>query len=50
MSTSDTLRALGERLQAETPRAVFGEPIAAHGRTLIPSRGSATASARRAAR
>ncbi len=36
MSTSDTLRALGERLQAETPRAVFGDPIAAHGRTLIP--------------
>lgn len=36
MSTTDTLRALSERLQAETPRAVFGEPIAAHGRTLIP--------------
>ncbi len=36
MSTSDTLRALGERLQAETPRAVYGEPIQAHGRTLIP--------------
>ena len=36
MSTSDTLRSLSERLQAETPRAVFGEPFAAHGRTLIP--------------
>lgn len=36
MSTTDTLRALSERLQSETPRAVFGEPIAAHGRTLIP--------------
>jgi uncharacterized spore protein YtfJ len=36
MTTSDTLRTLTERLRSESPRAVFGDPIAAHGRTLIP--------------
>lgn len=36
MNVKETLETLAERLQATSARTVFGEPIAAEGRTIIP--------------
>jgi uncharacterized spore protein YtfJ len=36
MNIKDTLEALAERLQATGVRTIFGEPIPAEGRTIIP--------------
>jgi uncharacterized spore protein YtfJ len=36
MSVKETLEALAERLQTTSVRTVFGEPISAEGRTIIP--------------
>jgi len=36
MNVKETLEALAERLQATGVRTVYGEPISAEGRTIIP--------------
>jgi uncharacterized spore protein YtfJ len=36
MQVKETLEALAERLQTTSVRTVFGEPISAEGRTIIP--------------
>jgi uncharacterized spore protein YtfJ len=36
MNVKETLEALAGRLQATGVRTVYGEPVAAHGRTIIP--------------
>jgi len=36
MNMKETLEALAERLQATGVRTIFGEPISAEGRTIIP--------------
>jgi uncharacterized spore protein YtfJ len=36
MNVTETLAALAERLQATGVRTVFGEPVSAEGRTIIP--------------
>ena len=36
MNLSEAVATIAERLQATTVRAVFGDPLSAHGRTIVP--------------